>query len=93
MSTRTARRYLISGTVHGAGFRFFVERAARAIGVAGWACNLDDGNVEVHASGTTRQLDDLEARLRQGPPGAAVRSVEAKEAAMLELKGFHIRYR
>ena len=87
-----ARRYLISGAVQGVGFRYFAERAAREIGVTGWIRNLDDGGVEVYANGTEGQLEALEMRLRQGPQRADVRSVEVTETAMLELKGFHIRY-
>jgi acylphosphatase len=87
----TARRYLICGRVQGVGFRYFVERAARVIGVTGWARNLDDGCVEVHANGTLRQLDDLESRIRQGPPQADVRSVEVQDAAVAVSTDFHIR--
>ncbi|MGD1098178.1 MAG: acylphosphatase [Bryobacteraceae bacterium] len=87
----TARRYLICGRVQGVGFRYFAERAARELGVTGWARNLDDGCVEVHANGTTRQLDDLESRLRQGPLRADVRSVEVQEAAVVVSTDFYIR--
>lgn len=86
-----ARRYLISGRVQGVGYRYFAERAARGIGVTGWACNRDDGSVEVHANGSLRQLDDLESRLRQGPPHADVRGFEAMEAAVTESSSFYIR--
>jgi acylphosphatase len=86
-----ARRFLISGRVQGVGYRYFAERSARATGVTGWARNLDDGRVEVHANGTSAQLEDFEARLRMGPRFADVRSVESSEAAVLELSGFHIR--
>jgi acylphosphatase len=84
------RIFLISGRVQGVGYRYFAEVSARQTGVTGWARNLDDGRVEVHANGTEAQLDDFEARLRQGPRFADVRSVESKEAAVLELSGFVI---
>jgi acylphosphatase len=86
-----ARRYVISGRVQGVGFRYFVEREALGIGVTGWARNLDDGSVEVQANGSVRQLDDLESRLRQGPPRADVRGFEVMEAAVTESSGFYIR--
>lgn len=86
-----ARRYLISGMVQGVGYRAFAEREARRIGVTGWARNLDDGRVEVHANGTSGQLDDFEARLRQGPRWAEVRTVEVSEAAVSPAGEFHIR--
>jgi len=87
----TARRYLIRGRVQGVGFRYFAERSAHELGVTGWARNLDDGCVEVHANGTTRQLDDLESRLRQGPSRADVRSVEVQDAAVVVSTLFYIR--
>ena len=49
------RRYLVTGRVQGVGFRWFVEREARLIGVGGWVRNCDDGAVEVLASGTNEQ--------------------------------------
>jgi acylphosphatase len=87
----SARRFLISGRVQGVGYRNFAERSARQAGVTGWARNLDDGRVEVHANGTPKQLDDFESRLRLGPRFAEVRSVESTEVPVLELSGFHIR--
>jgi acylphosphatase len=86
-----ARRFLISGRVQGVGYRYFAEQSAHAVGVTGWARNLDDGRVEVHANGTAARLDDFEGRLRTGPRFSDVRSVEATEVAVLELSGFHIR--
>jgi len=82
---------VISGRVQGVGFRYFVERAARGIGVTGWARNLDDGSVEVHANGSKSQLDELESRLRQGPPRADVRGFEVMEASVMESSSFYIR--
>lgn len=86
-----ARRYLISGVVQGVGYRAFAERSARQLGVTGWARNQDDGGVEVHANGTVEQLDDFEARLRQGPRWAQVRAVDVSEAAVSHETGFHTR--
>jgi acylphosphatase len=86
-----ARTFLISGRVQGVGYRYFAERSAAEVGVTGWARNLDDGRVEVHANGTAAQLDDFEGRLRMGARFAEVRGVEVREAAVLELKGFSIR--
>jgi acylphosphatase len=91
MGAIKARRFLISGRVQGVGYRYFAERSAQETGVTGWARNLDDGRVEVHANGTEARLDDFEGRLRQGPRFADVRSVESSEAAVLELNGFRIR--
>ncbi len=86
-----ARRFLITGLVQGVGFRYFAERSAQQIGIRGWARNLDDGRVEVYAVGTRDRLEDFEARLRQGPRFADVRSVKVLEEAVLDLHSFDIR--
>ena len=86
-----ARRYVISGRVQGVGFRAFALNEARKAGVTGWARNLDDGQVEVHANGSTSQLEDFEARLRQGPRWGEVRGVTVTEAAVSDTAGFRIR--
>ena len=90
MEHRTARRFVISGNVQGVGYRAFARHAARDIGATGWARNLANGDVEVHANGTPPQLDDLESRLRQGPRWAEVRSVTATEAPVSSDSAFEI---
>jgi acylphosphatase len=91
MPSVLARKYYVSGQVQGVGYRYFAQRAARDLGVRGWARNLDDGRVEVLAFGTSRQLDDFEGELRVGPPHASVRGVKAEDAAEVRVEGFHIR--
>ena len=75
-----ARRFLVRGRVQGVGFRWFVEREARMLGVAGWVRNNSDGAVEVFAQGTRDQLSGLRERLRAGPRAARVDQVEESEA-------------
>jgi acylphosphatase len=87
---KSAKRYLISGRVQGVGFRYFAERAAREIGVSGWARNLADGRVEIHANGSPEQLSEFEARLRRGPAHADVRGFEMQESPVLHAAGFTI---
>ena len=38
--------------------------------------NLADGRVEIRVSGAADQIAELEAEVRQGPPGARVEGVE-----------------
>jgi acylphosphatase len=75
-----ARRFVVRGRVQGVGFRWFVEREAHMLGIAGWVRNNSDGSVEVHAQGTRDQLLGLHSRLRQGPRAARVDNVEESEA-------------
>jgi len=71
----TTLRWLVHGRVQGVGFRWFVLRRAEALGLAGWVRNLDSGAVEIVAMGREASLDDLEAAIRKGPPGAHVTDV------------------
>jgi acylphosphatase len=76
-----ARRFLVRGRVQGVGFRWFVEREAHILGIAGWVRNNHDGSVEVLAQGTRDQLSGLHGRLREGPRAARVDAVEVSDAA------------
>ena len=86
------RRYLISGQVQGVGYRYFAQRAGRALKLTGWVRNLSDGRVEALAYVAKRILEDFEAKLRMGPLGADVRSVEVEHSEQdAKLEGFDIR--
>ena len=86
-----ARRWLISGRVQGVGYRNFVQCSAVQLGLSGYARNLDDGSVEVYATGQSTPLSKLAAALHTGPQMAHVRSVEEHEEAVESLRGFSIR--
>ncbi|MGA2005228.1 MAG: acylphosphatase [Terriglobales bacterium] len=75
-----ARRYLVRGRVQGVGFRWFVEREAHILQVAGWVRNNSDSTVEVFAQGTSEQLAGLRSRLQEGPRASRVDDVEVSEA-------------
>jgi len=86
-----ARRFLVTGRVQGVGFRWFVEREAHILGVAGWVRNNADGRVEVFAQGTPAQLVGLRSRLQEGPLAARVDAVEVSEATPAQgLSSFRI---
>lgn len=86
-----ARRFVVRGRVQGVGFRWFVEREAHMLGVAGWVRNNSDGSVEVLAIGTRDQISGLRSRLRQGPRAARVDDVEESESKLIEgVKNFRI---
>jgi acylphosphatase len=91
MHRKAAKRWFVNGNVQGVGFRFFVQHKATALGLSGWARNVDDGRVEVYAVGPAEGLSDLAAALHIGPPMADVRSVEEQEAKLENASGFAIR--
>src|SRR5213080_5335350 len=76
-----ARRFVVRGRVQGVGFRWFVEREAHMLGIAGWVRNNHDGSVEVLAQGSRDQLSGLHSRLREGPRAARVDNVELADAS------------
>jgi acylphosphatase len=78
--TMQARRFVVRGRVQGVGFRWFVEREAHTLGIAGWVRNNHDGSVEVLAQGSRDQLSGLLSRLREGPRAARVDDVAESEA-------------
>jgi acylphosphatase len=86
-------RYLVSGQVQGVGFRWFVARHARSLGLSGYARNLPDGRVEVVASGPEDALPRLEQLLQAGPASAQVDRVErsSEPAPKVSGKSFDIR--
>ena len=67
---------LVEGRVQGVGFRWFTRDAASALGLAGWVRNLKDGRVELLARGPRPRLDELVARLWEGPPASTVFSLD-----------------
>ena len=89
------RRYVVAGLVQGVGFRWYVARHARGLGLAGHARNLADGRVEVVATGSdAAALARLEALLRAGPAHARVDHVEAQDQAddpQIPTRSFDIR--
>ena len=81
-------RFLVSGRVQGVFFRTSTRTEAERLGLAGTANNLDDGRVEVVASGPDTALDALEKWLRQGPPSARVDNVVRETLADRAMQGF-----
>lgn len=88
-----AKRWYVSGRVQGVGFRRFVELRAAALRLDGYTRNLDDGRVEVYASGPSASLSELSGLLWQGPPFSDVRTVEEQEAGPEKVKGFRVEHR
>jgi acylphosphatase len=69
----------IRGRVQGVSFRWFTRVAACELGLAGRVRNLADGSVEVEVAGDPAALEELVARLREGPPGSRVSGIERRE--------------
>jgi acylphosphatase len=68
---------VVHGDVQGVGFRYFLTRSARALGLRGWVRNRDDGVVEFVAEGSRADLEQLLRAARRGPSLARVTEVDA----------------
>ena len=87
---RTARRIRVQGLVQGVGYRPFVWRLARDLGLAGSVRN-DSAGVEIEVEGSVEGVAALEARLgRDAPPRARIDAFQAQSCDWRGLTGFHI---
>ncbi len=72
----TARKFIISGSVQGVGYRFFAQRAAARHQVRGYVKNLDDGRVELLAEGDEKSVENFKHDLVAGPTSSKVEHIE-----------------
>ena len=79
MSAKKERLHaIVSGSVQGVGFRYFVRQQADSLGLAGWVRNLRSGDVELIAEGERKELQSLLTAVRQGPRGSTVINVQTE---------------
>jgi len=75
---KKAVQLLVSGTVQGVGFRYYVNRSARQNRVAGWVKNLEDGRVEIFAQADEKDLDAFIRDMRKGSRFSTVSDVQVE---------------
>lgn len=87
-----ATRITVFGVVQGVGFRPFVFKLARQLGLNGWVKNIGFG-VEIHIEGAGRAArEEFQAILKKSPPPLArIEKLEAAPAAFRGCRGFEIR--
>ena len=82
---------VVHGDVQGVGFRYFLMREARRLGLSGWVRNRDDGTVEFVAEGDRADLERLKQAAERGPSQARVQRVDGRwSAAAGGLDGFDL---
>jgi acylphosphatase len=79
---QNAKRFYVSGTVQGVGYRYFAERTARHLKLKGYVRNLRDGRVEAYAIGPADALSTFRLSLEHGPDGSSVTGVTEEPAAI-----------
>jgi acylphosphatase len=81
----------IEGRVQGVGFRWYVVREARTLGLGGRVRNCADGAVELDAEGPDDALRQLLDAVRRGPPASRVLRVHDTWGAHgARFRGFEI---
>lgn len=88
MKAATIRIY---GRVQGVGFRYYTDREARRLGIAGFVQNKPDGSVYIEAEGEEAAMELFIQWCRTGPTWARVREIEISELPPLGRMGFVIR--
>lgn len=71
-----ARKFMITGSVQGVGYRYFAMRAAAKHQVLGYVRNLGDGRVEALAEGSDKAVEDFKHDLLAGPTSSKVDHLE-----------------
>jgi acylphosphatase len=84
------RRLIVTGRVQGVGYRYWMMRTARKLGLGGWVRNRSDGSVEAMVQGTPAAVAQISALARCGPEAARVTQVQS-EPADGEFAGFETR--
>ena len=78
----------ITGRVQGVGYRAWMEQAARARGMGGWARYRRDGSVEALITGPDDKIDEMLGYLWVGPTDSRVARVDTEPAPLPMQLGF-----
>lgn len=84
-----AKRLVITGRVHGVGYRAWMVHKATELGLSGWVRNRPDGAVEALIAGDTASVEEMSRLCRRGPRMAEVSSITEDLADAPEEPGFH----
>mgnify|MGYP005867787157 CR=1 FL=1 len=84
---------IANGLVQGVGFRYYVLRAGRDLGLKGYTQNLYSGEVLTIVEGERYLIEELFNKIKLGPPYADVRNVSIKwSASQNEFNTFEIKH-
>ena len=80
----------ISGKVQGVFFRQSTQEKAASLGITGTVRNMPNGDVQVIATGSKEQLDQLILWCHSGPSRAQVGKVVVEEVLPENFSGFRV---
>ena len=81
----------ITGQVQKVGFRWWVVREAKTLGLNGWVRNRTDGSVEAIFFGKESVINEIIERCWSGPGLAYVDNIEVNKADKPNTEGFSYR--
>jgi acylphosphatase len=73
---KSSVKIIVSGTVQGVGFRYFIARIAFEHDLRGYVKNLFNGDVEIFAEGRKEFLEELAQKAKTGPSHAKVDNIQ-----------------
>ncbi len=66
----------ITGFVQGVGYRYFVKKIAKELGLRGWVKNLPDGRVQAEFYGEKEKIEKAIEKLWEGTFLSKVRNID-----------------
>jgi acylphosphatase len=81
---------IITGKVQGVFFRQSTKEKATALGIPGEVRNMPDDTVQIIATGTSEQIEQLIEWCREGPPKAKVTNVFITELPLQSFTKFNV---
>ena len=86
-------KMVIRGIVQGVGYRAYIYRIARVLGLKGYVKNLDDGSVLIIAEGADDSIHKLIDYAKRGPPAAIIEHIDIEfEEPRNEFETFRIEF-
>ncbi len=84
------KQIIVSGKVQGVFYRVSTKKRAGELGLSGLVRNLENGNVEIIATGGDNALNELVNWCKRGPDEAEVDNVAVKNLPPRSFDGFSI---
>ena len=70
---------IVTGTVIGVGFRWWLKTRANERKIYGWVRNRSENEVEALLLGHEKDVDDILKLCRKGPPSSNVKSIKIED--------------
>jgi acylphosphatase len=86
-----AMQIQVFGRVQGVGFRYYTQKKANELEIAGFVKNKADGSVFIEAEGIEKTLNEFLLWCHKGPSWARVQDVKFQEMPPLNYSDFKIK--